>query len=918
MFLRRLMKAEGVCSVFFIACVMICSSATAQVAERSDTTKARHENADVLHSASSNVSVDKDASLLLRRLTHVTVMQDPFRLFSQSFMVGGVPARYNQLLVNGAPVAPSDELFKSYALGVLPAEWLSSARVQLMPDVLQPADVIGGTVDIQTAAFPSRNFVYVLAGVGAFQKNTGNTTYLGDARSTGNYFGFAGSESRLPYDFPNTKSRLGINEFNLQQRIDFAGKMSNRLQPEGYTTAVPNNRFMFGIGRIYKLNKTDQLGIQLFVQQQRAERVDQVRVQSAPDISNNPYPFNSVLPLLGATATDSVYRFAAVLSAYSVLSYKSRQSTINWRNIFVNQLENRLTARTEVFKPQEDTAARFALHYLTERSLTISSQLDGEHLLNRTAGLSLQWRANYTYALLSEPDERNILLTQNPANGLEYRLALQSQASLGSEQLRFLNSSRSWRNATENNFNASVLLSFPFKATRFSHDFKGGFFFQNNHRVFYSDVFLLTNAEENNFFSIDRVLSAERYYPEGVTVQSFYSKIPSDQLQTSAFNARQSNLGNYTGSLSVGAAFFQVSSRLGKQVSVDWGLRLETSNQVVSNTQYEFEETLEQGRLYTLNLNSRVSHTHLLPSMKIAYQPATFLRVYAGYARSLNRPASRELANYVLNMPGLFMVNTGNPILEPSGVDQYHAGVVFPIKAQSNFAVRGFYKTLNNPIENVLENYVPGYLATTPVNMPKANVSGVQLALNLDFGSFIKHSFFSHLSLFASGTAANSNVAAGPVKGRGATYSRGFSGVPDFAWSAGISFTHPRYLNLSVVMQEMGDALYASGSGKRLSLANGNTVSAVPELRQAGQKQMDVQVSQKFFKSRLQLIAGVNNLLQPDYILYQDLNGNKGFDKPLVVSVGSNGAYYVSGTDNTLASMKTQRQYYVTVSFLFQ
>ncbi|MCP2936988.1 hypothetical protein NK983_30295, partial [Salmonella enterica subsp. enterica serovar Typhimurium] len=81
---------------------------------------------------------------------------------------------------------------------------------------------------------------------------------------------------------------------------------------------------------------------------------------------------------------------------------------------------------------------------------------------------------------------------------------------------------------------------------------------------------------------------------------------------------------------------------------------------------------------------------------------------------------------------------------------------------------------------------------------------------------------------------------------------------------------------------------------------NGNEVLTIPHYYTKGRSQLDLQVFQPFFKSRLKLIAGINNILAEATLLYQDLNGNKKYDEALVLlrSNGSTG-FYKSGIDNT-------------------
>ena len=101
---------------------------------------------------------------------------------------------------------------------------------------------------------------------------------------------------------------------------------------------------------------------------------------------------------------------------------------------------------------------------------------------------------------------------------------------------------------------------------------------------------------------------------------------------------------------------------------------------------------------------------------------------------------------------------------------------------------------------------------------------------------------------------------------------------------------------------------------------NGKKISTIPDYRVRGREQLDLQVSQKIYKGKIQIILGVNNLSNSGQIIYQDLNGNKKFDGPLTLrnSQEGKGGYYQSGTDNTVVNIKPQRTFYFTISYLFK
>lgn len=876
--------------------------------------------ADRLHGKKISPGTDRDASLLLKRLDGVLVFNQLTQLHTQSLIVNGMGERYNQFLLNGLPVGSADPVTKSFPFSILPSESIAEVSVQNIPDASTPANFAGGTVSVKTKHIADKNFFYILAGAGTFN-NLQQTNYLGDQRTALQWLGFADKNSLLSSGMPDTRSRRTMDEYNLQERVAFSSKFNNRIAPVAQKLSIPANRFVLGFGKNILLKNKQQLGIIFYAHQNKTERIDAVDVQAAPDVANNPYPFilTNTLPLLGAVSNDTVHRFASFLSAQLAVTYQTKQSRVTWRTIFSNELNNQFNQRSGLLKPDEDTLSRFGIHYLTQQRTTLNTQLEGDQLLSKKSNFQLQWRANYEYIHFTEPDERSLLLTQNPLDKNTFKLATQSAGSRASDFMNFTNSGRSWRNTTDHNFNAAIDLSLPFKLFGFEQQLKGGLFLQTNYRLLYSDLFLLVNNGGTNetFVTLDQLLMPNRFYPDGLITENFHRKNINGRRQA-AVNATLPNLGNYTASLNTGAVYVQLVNRPLKNLAVHWGVRLESANQVVSNIQYEYTETLRSSNAVPLNLNSRTNNTQLLPNVKIVYSPLGSFNFYAGYAKTILRPQLRELANYTSHNPDLFLIQGGNRILETATVEHFNAGVQTSFAANTSFSVNAFYRLIQRPFENVAGTYSKGYFSVTPFNMPPAYMSGIQAAVKLNLYSLIKAPFLTHVSAFANGNITKSVVVAGPVKASTPAYKHSLSGVPPYTFSTGLIIHHPLYPNLTVLFQEAGDMIVAVGSGERVVLTNGNSISAAPELRQTKQRQLDIQVSQKFLKSSLQLIAGVNNLLRTPAVLYQDLNGNKQFDEPLQLTVRNNGAYYKSGTDNTLQNLQTQRHFYITLSFTFK
>jgi outer membrane receptor for ferrienterochelin and colicin len=325
----------------------------------------------------------------------------------------------------------------------------------------------------------------------------------------------------------------------------------------------------------------------------------------------------------------------------------------------------------------------------------------------------------------------------------------------------------------------------------------------------------------------------------------------------------------------------------------------------------------------TIDKNTRNTKTDLLPSVELVLRPLSTVRLHAAWGRTVHRPQLQQLAPYRHYDALSFLVTTGNPILANTVIDNYDAGLDWMPRAGTQISISGFYKRMDQPIENIVSPFSSsrGTMASTPNNTPPTDLRGLTASFKTNLEFIANAGWMKNLFLFAGGSWLDGTVPGGPVRSYGTPVvaEHTLSGSPDYTLNAGLVMQYPRWPMLTVLYNHIGDYISAVGSGARIHLANGNIVSVVPDYRIKARDQLDLQVAQKFYHSRIQLIAGVNNLANNAYVEYQDLNGNKKFDQPLSHTIKNNsGGYFNGGVDNTVLSTKPQRTYYLTVSYLFK
>jgi len=872
---------------------------------------------------------DKDGAQLLKRLNCVILENKAGSANLSSLNIFGLGERYNQVLFNGAPFPSFSPTGRAWPLDLIPVETIEEASAFRIANSSIPAGFAGGTIAIRTKDMPDHNFFYIKAGSGSSSATNGKDFYS-DRSSGGEWLSFPGSMRDLPGAFPTTRTQFSLDQLNPQEQVDRSKMLKNNLAPVSHGSTKPNDKEVLGFGRIISLKKGGTIGLLALINHEGAERIDGSTVQAAPDLTANLYPFaDGSKPLIRSFSEDINYRYASRSGAMLNASILFGNNKVSLKNFFSHRFTNTYTRRSLLFKPDEDSLAHTGINYLTEQTTFLHTQLSGEHALGGNGKFKLNWQASYAYLRQQNPDERNFLLRQDTANGNTYEIA-RPQVILSVDPLNpnsqstidpsFTNSARQWRDATEHDFTGSVSILVPFNVSDQVQVLSGGVSIQSKYRVLHSDL-LLTRG--TGYYSLNDLLAPERYFPGGLSVANYFINGRSIFAASNSAYIDGTNRGNYVASGNLGSAYIKLEDHLMNSLSLNWGLRLESNSQLVSSTQYAYSTGFKNPQLLTIDENTRVTNTDVLPSVELVYQPLSKVQLHAAGFRTVSRPELQELSAYKHYDALSFMVTTGNQLLANSLVNNYDIGLDWDPHTGCHIAVAGFYKRIDQPIENILSPYSnsAGNLASTPYNTPSADVRGLTAAFRTNLRFIAAASWLEEITFFAGGSWLTSSVSGGSVKSAVTpnVVEHKLSGSPDHTMNAGVVIQHPSWPMLTVLYNRTGDYISALGSGTRYKLSNAAEISAIPDYRVKDRDQLDIQISQKLFRSRVQLIAGVNNLTNSAYTEYQDLNGNKKFDQPLaLITKNNSGGYFNGGVDNTVLSIKAQRTYYLTVSYLFR
>lgn len=860
---------------------------------------------------------DRNGVQLLKRLQGV-IVQDYVGNNLQSLTISGMGERYNQVLLNGMLLNSFDPISKSYPLDLLPVDTYSEVKIHTVADGTYSADFTGGTTEIKTEDLPDQSFFYMQAG-GGFSDLSRGRDFLNDQKGKAQWLSFPGNIRDLPAAFPTPKSLASFNAKNVQEQVDLSRRLKNNIAPVNYGNTKPDAQLTIGFGKIVRLKQNRKIGILGYLSQSRRQLIEESVTQVLPDVTGNAYPFNSSTELISSKSSDINYRYLSHLTGMLNATFLSGSGKISFKNYFGSQFSNTYTQRTQVYKSDEDSLAHDAFNYSTTQRKFLVSQLTGEHVLSTNGKLKLNWLAGYQYLRQENPDERNFLVRHDAAYRDHYELAQTAKSPFNPTVLNpdlsdpnLTRNSRLWRNYTDNNFEGSISMQSAFNWLHLPQVIAGGVDIKSTNRIFTSTLLQVTG---NGSYRIDSMLAPDRYYPGGLALTNYYSNFGG-----SYSNVYANNRGNYSASGSFGAAYLHLENKLTDRLAADWSVRVESSSQLVSAAEYDYVAGFKNPRFNPLDKNTFVSYINFLPAVLVRYELGKNLLLHTGYFKTLNRPMLQELTSYKYYDPLTFLVKTGNAILQSTEIANYDAGLNWSSDSGLSMSVSGFYKRIDQPVEYILSAYTAGTLMMKPHNTAPATVQGINATLKLKLNKASDNSLLKYLSIFADGTWLKSKVDEGPVRLLASPVpAHTLTGSPDYTFNAGIILQRPHIPEITLLFNQTGDYISTLGSGKITDHANGIAIAAIPDYRIKGKRQLDVQVSQKIWKTKMQLTAGVTNILDNPYIIYQDLNGNKKFDAPLVLTaVGNRGGYYQSGTDNTIISIKSQRTVYLSLSYLFR
>jgi outer membrane receptor protein involved in Fe transport len=123
---------------------------------------------------------------------------------------------------------------------------------------------------------------------------------------------------------------------------------------------------------------------------------------------------------------------------------------------------------------------------------------------------------------------------------------------------------------------------------------------------------------------------------------------------------------------------------------------------------------------------TRIANDYFLPSATVTWEVMDSLQLRLSASQTIARPQFRELVEQTYFDPESNRRFRGNPFLQDSELINAEARLEYYLGGPSKVSLAGFYKDIENPIENFLIT-APGIIETSYANAPAAQLYGAEL-----------------------------------------------------------------------------------------------------------------------------------------------------------------------------------------------
>jgi TonB-dependent receptor len=769
---------------------------------------------------------DNKASDVFKRISGASVQDNKF------VVIRGLSDRYNFALINGSPLPSSESDRKAFSFDIFPSNMLDNLTVMKSGSPDLPGEFSGGVININTTEPKDKNYhnLQLSLGYNTITTFRNFSTYQGGNLD---FLGLGSKDRGLPGDIPRTQDFSSLNK---TEKAGLASLMSTTWSTQT-RMALPTGNLQYSIGKSYK-----KLSFSFAYNYQNVTNMN--------NLVRRDFEEQSTEVVQKMELRDSVFTQTILNSAMVNFFYKiDKNNTIYFKSLYSISSEDKVNIRSGVRELDNDPRQweKSTNFWYTQNNL-LTNQLYGKHEIKKS---KLNWNIGYSNVNRDIPNLRRIVyrkqsLLENDTTQ-QYVAVIQQNGTIPTAAGNMF-----WSKSKENIVSANYDYSLPINFGKIENNIKVGGWHQFRSRDFQS-----------------RNLGFSQYKPNGSSFDSQLLLLGPDEIFSQqnmgllsngqgGFKLEESTKVNdsYSASSFLNAGFLMTDTKIGK-LRIVGGLRVESYNQ-----KFNYIE-------FGSNLEKRIDTTvvDLLPSVNLIYSLNDKMKIRGSYYRTVSRPEFRELAPFNFYNFVLDNITSGNPNLKRATIDNFDVRwEMYPGKGQI-ISISGFYKSFENPIELINRTGTSGAPELYFTNVNKVTNIGGEIEFRFNLGTFTKveNKLLDNLTVYSNASIIKSVVDMSHFVGSGDD--RPLQGQSPYIINSGIFYTTPKKdLTATISYNVIGQRIYIVGNVQE------------PSVWENGRNVIDLQVSKKIGE-KIELKLNVKDLLSQDLVYFQDLNGNKKYDK---------------------------------------
>jgi len=616
--------------------------------------------------------------------------------------VRGLGDRYSLALLNGLPLPSPEPLSRVVPLDIFPTSVVASSLVQKTYSANYPGEFGGGVINLTTKAVPVEDFLKIsISGSGDTETTFENgLTYFG---SDWDQFGFDNGNRDIPSNlqaFLDSGERIGSVDLATSEGI--AGQLfptnlvtlqRNDSLPANYSASITG-------GLSFDLGGDTYLGI-----------------IATAGIKNN-WRNRSVLSQSGSSDLSEVFQGSETFITDNNLLVNGLLSfgldvgphTVRWTNLYIR--DTLKTARLE--ESFDIFPGLTGFDFINQQTAWFERQLMDTQLVAEFDfdKLDVDVRAGYARTDREAPFNTTFSYTRTNI----------PSSPFGNEFVAYFNqlsdagiSTAAFDDLKEELLFGGLDLSYELTDT-----------FSATVGYAYSDTDRRSSSREFRPFITPDTTNPDLASLDEIAAVALGLRRPGDIINGATLAGFDVTLTEATpfpvfdAALETNAGYGLVRWAPTDRFNIEAGVRYEDAAQLVVLDQTVFNTPV--GGSTPTNINN----DYFLPSATITFEPVDDLQLRFSASQTIARPQFRELVEQTYFDPESNRRFRGNPFLQDSELINLEARAEYYLGGKDRVSIAGFYKEIDNPIENFLVN-ASGQLLTSFANAPAAELYGVEL-----------------------------------------------------------------------------------------------------------------------------------------------------------------------------------------------